>query len=68
MADLAAVKAFAEYTEGATEEAVKVIEGLVETASDNNTVQVLGATVLQSEGKSEEALALLGKHQGSLEA
>lgn len=60
--------AFAEYTEGEKVAAVTAIEGLVESASDNATVQVLGATVLQREGRSDEALAVLAKHQGSLEA
>lgn len=31
-------------------------------------MQILGATILQNEGKSDEALALLAKHQGNLEA
>lgn len=62
------MKAFAEYTEGEKESSVAAVETLVASASDNATVQVLGATVLQNEGRSEEALALLGKHQGSLEA
>jgi coatomer protein complex subunit epsilon len=66
--DLAAVKAFAEYTTGAKESAVAAIEGLVESAADNATVQVLGAIVLQNEGRSEEALGLLGNHVNSLEA
>lgn len=66
--DLAAVAAFAEYTEGEKATAVAAIEGLVESASDNATVQILGATVLQREGRSDEALAVLAKHQGSLEA
>lgn len=62
------MKAFAEYAEGEKVESVKTVEALIESASDNATVQVLGATVLQNEGRSEEALTLLGKHQGSLEA
>jgi coatomer protein complex subunit epsilon len=66
--DLAAVKAFAEYTTGAKESAVAAIEGLVESAADNATVQVLGAIVLQNEGRGEEALGLLGNHVNSLEA
>lgn len=66
--DLAAVAAFAEYIEGGKEESVAAIEGLVGSAGDNATVQVLGATVLQREGRSDEALAVLAKHQGSLEA
>lgn len=66
--DLAAVKAFARYTIGNTSEALSEVEQLVSSSSENTTVQILGGTVLQAAGKSEEALALLTKHQGSLEA
>lgn len=47
---------------------MKTVEELIESSSDNATVQVLGAIVLQLEGRSDEAIALLSKHQGSLEA
>ncbi|KAA8902577.1 coatomer epsilon subunit-domain-containing protein [Sphaerosporella brunnea] len=63
--DLKAVKAFAEYTLNAN---AAEMEQLVAAEAENATVQVLGATVLHLEGRSEEALALLGKHQGNLEA
>ncbi|KAI9799753.1 MAG: hypothetical protein M1833_003872 [Piccolia ochrophora] len=66
--ELAAVKALAQYSTGNTEEAVKTIEELASSASENATVQLLGGTILQVAGKSEEALALLSKHQGNLEA
>lgn len=66
--DLGVLKAYAEYAQGNTEEAIKAIEAFVESSSDNATVQVIGATVLHSEGRSEEALSLLSKQQGSLEA
>ena len=66
--DLIAVKALAEYATGNKSEAIQVAETLAGTSPDNATVQVVGGTILQAEGKSEEALALLGKHQGSLEA
>ncbi|KAI9812881.1 MAG: hypothetical protein M1827_004399 [Pycnora praestabilis] len=66
--DLAAVKAFAQYASGQTSEAIEAVEKLNSSSSENVTVQILGATVLQAEGRSEEALALLTKHQGSLEA
>ncbi|KAH0537317.1 hypothetical protein FGG08_005871 [Glutinoglossum americanum] len=66
--DLVAVGALAEYATGNKSEAVQVAEILAGTSPDNATVQVVGGTILQAEGKSEEALALLGKHQGSLEA
>lgn len=66
--DLKSVKAFAEYTLGNTDTAVAEIDELVASSSDNATVQVLGALVLHSEGRSDEALSLLSKHQGNLEA
>ncbi|KAI9845163.1 MAG: hypothetical protein M1837_005048 [Sclerophora amabilis] len=66
--DLAAVKAFAQYEAGNQSEALRSVEQLAEASSENASVQILGGTILQAEGKSEEALALLGRHQGSLEA
>ena len=66
--DLKAVKAFAEYTTGNTESAIADIDALVAVSSDNGTVQVLGATVLHSEGRNDDALGLLSKHEGNLEA
>lgn len=66
--ELAAVGALAAYELGQTEEAVAVVEKLAESSGDNVTVQVLGGAVLQRERRSEDALNLLGKHEGSLEA
>ena len=66
--DLAAVKALAQYATSDTFGALKQIEDLAIGFSDNATVQILGGTVLQVSGKSEDALALLSKHSGSLEA
>lgn len=66
--DFVAVKALAQYATGNASAAIGTAEKLVESASENATVQVLGGTVLQAVGKTEEALALLTKHQGSLEA
>ncbi|KAL6878808.1 coatomer complex, epsilon subunit [Trichoderma novae-zelandiae] len=66
--DLEAVGALAEYNLGKTDSALQTIEKLAASAGDNVTVQVVGGTVLQAAGKSEEALALLSKHQGSLDA
>ena len=66
--DFAAAKAFAQYSAGQTTEAIKAIEQLVETQPENATVQLLGGTVLQASDRTEEALSLLSKHQGSLEA
>lgn len=66
--DLAAVRALAQYGSGETDEGLKEAEELAAAYEDNGTVQVLAGTVLAAAGKSEEALALLSKHSGSLEA
>jgi len=66
--ELAAVGALAEQALGRSDAAVKTVQKLAETAADNATVQVVGGTVLQAAGQSEEALALLSQHQGNLEA
>ncbi|EEH21329.1 hypothetical protein PABG_03560 [Paracoccidioides brasiliensis Pb03] len=66
--DLAAVKVLALQTAGDEAGALKGAEELVAKNSENATTQVLIGTVLQAQGKSEEALSLLSKHQGNLEA
>ncbi|KAK0515966.1 hypothetical protein JMJ35_002000 [Cladonia borealis] len=66
--DFVAVKALAQYSTGDVSGAVSEVERLVGSQSEHPTVQVLGGIVLQGAGKTEEALSLLGKHQGSLEA
>lgn len=70
--DIAAVKALAQYVKGGSgsdkEGAVGLAQRLAEGEGENGSVQVCCGTVLQGEGRSEEALGLLGKHQGSLEA
>lgn len=66
--DFVAVKALAQYSTGDVSGAVLEVERLIESQSDNPTVQVLGGIVLQAAGKTEDALSLLGKHQGNLEA
>ncbi|KAJ5450668.1 coatomer epsilon subunit-domain-containing protein [Penicillium daleae] len=66
--DLAATKALAQQTAGNTDAALQLAQDLAENYPENATVQVLGGTVLQAHGNSEEALALLSKHQGNLEA
>ncbi|KAI1303516.1 coatomer epsilon subunit-domain-containing protein [Xylaria venustula] len=66
--EFAAVAALAQSALGQTDEAVQAIEELAQSAGDNQTVQVLGGIVLQAAGKSDEALALLSKHSGSLDA
>lgn len=50
---------------GDEEKGLKAAEELASSDKDNAVVQVLAGTVLQAAGKSEEALALLGLHQGS---
>ncbi|KAF4125746.1 coatomer subunit epsilon [Geosmithia morbida] len=66
--DLQAVGALADLSLGNADSAVKTIEGLASSSPDNVTVQVVGGIVLQAAGKSEDALALLSQHQGSLDA
>lgn len=66
--DLAAVKALAQHAAGDEEAALELAEQLASTSADNSTVQVLAAIVLQAQGKTEEALALLAQHQGNLDA
>ncbi|TQN71584.1 Coatomer subunit epsilon [Colletotrichum shisoi] len=66
--ELVAIGALAESALGKTDSAVKTIEKLAASEGDNTTVQIVGGTVLQAAGKSEEALALLSQHQGSLDA
>jgi coatomer protein complex subunit epsilon len=63
--DLAAVGAFAELVAGNTASALKKAEKLASSDGDNGNVQVLCGTVLQAEGKTEEALVLLSQHQGN---
>ena len=66
--ELVAVGALAEYEAGNETKAVEIAEKLAESEGDNGIVQVIAGTVLQKAGKSEEALALLGKHQGNCES
>ncbi|KAM3456654.1 hypothetical protein MY3296_001609 [Beauveria thailandica] len=66
--ELQAVGALAQQALGKTDAAVGVVEKLVASHADNVAVQIVGGTVLQAAGKSEEALALLSQHQGSLDA
>jgi coatomer protein complex subunit epsilon len=63
--ELRAVAALAEEALGNTEKAVQAVEELAKNEGDNATVQVVGGTVLQAAGRAEEALALLGRHQGN---
>ncbi|KAK4225350.1 coatomer epsilon subunit-domain-containing protein [Podospora fimiseda] len=66
--ELEAVAALAEQTLGNTDKAVEIAESLAQSTPDNATVQIVGGTVLAAAGKSDEALALLANHQGSLDA
>ena len=62
------VKAYAEYRSGDKRKATAEINELIQGYADDNTVQVIGATVLYQEGQIDEALELLSKHENSLEA
>ncbi|KAI0442383.1 coatomer epsilon subunit-domain-containing protein [Xylaria telfairii] len=66
--ECAAVAALAQSALGQTEEAVQAVEKLVKSIGDHQAVQVIGGIVLQAAGKSDEALALLSRHTGSLDA
>lgn len=66
--DLAAVKALAQQVAGKTDEALQLAQDLAENYPENPTVEVLAGTVLQAQDHSEEAISLLSKHQGNLEA
>ncbi|OJD14722.1 hypothetical protein AJ78_04947 [Emergomyces pasteurianus Ep9510] len=66
--DLAAVKVLAQQTAGDEAAALKGAEELVANHTENATIQVLVGTVLQAQGKSDEALTILSKHQGNQEA
>ncbi|KAJ5729135.1 coatomer epsilon subunit-domain-containing protein [Penicillium malachiteum] len=66
--DLAAVKALALQVTGKADDALQLAQDLAENYPENATVEVLAATVLQAQEQSEEALSLLSKHQGNLEA
>jgi coatomer protein complex subunit epsilon len=68
--DLAAVRIYASFvSKGAQDEkAVAEAEKLSDAQGDNLTVQLLCGTILARAGKQEQALQLLAKHQGSLDA
>lgn len=63
--ELIAVGALALLKAGEEAKALEIAEALAGEKGDNGAVQVLAGTVLQAAGKSEEALALLGQHQGN---
>lgn len=66
--EFAAVQALALYAKGNTTAGLRAMEELLQSVPENATVQVLGGTLLHDAGKSEEALTILTKHQGNLEA
>jgi coatomer protein complex subunit epsilon len=66
--DLAATRTYALYTSKPSNDVASQAESLTETHGDNLTVQLLCGTVLARAGKQEQALQLLAKHQGSLDA
>lgn len=69
--DFAAVAVLAEYKKRKSTDASAVVEKAQELAKaqgDNLNVELCCGTVLADTGLIEEALALLAKHQGSLDA
>lgn len=66
--DLAAVRVYATFASTQNDASVTEAEQLAEAQGDNLTVQLLCGTVLARAGKQEQALQLLAKHQGSLDA
>lgn len=63
-----AVKVYAEYRSGQKEKAVEDINELIQADADDDTVQVIGGTILYLEGRIDEALELLSNHENNLEA
>lgn len=68
--DLQAAAALATYLKSpeSADKAVAKAQELAASAGDNLSVQLLAGSVLANAGLTEEALALLAKHQGSLDA
>lgn len=63
--ELIAIGALADWENGNQSRALGTAEKLASTYGENATVQIVAGLVLQKGGHSEEALTLLGKHQGS---
>lgn len=69
--DLAAARTYAAYLKAGAGEAgpaVEEAERLAEAYGENLSVELLCGTILARAGKSEQAVSLLQKHQGSLDA
>lgn len=65
--DLAIVKLLADLEQGKNVTvATKMLAA--QHGQDNLTVQIIGGIILERDGETEEALELLSKHQGSLDA
>lgn len=65
--DLVAIRLLAEYETG--KDVLAELKKLVEKdGQENLTVQLVGGIILERAGETEEALAVLSKHQGSLDA
>jgi len=67
--DYEAVKVLAQYAKsGGDSKAGDAAMSLVQREGDNASVQVCCGTVLAGVGRYQEAVELLGRHQGSLDA
>lgn len=66
--DLAAVRTYASYLQKVNDGAVAEAERLAEAQGDSLTVQLLCGIILARADKPEQAVQLLSKHQGSLDA
>ena len=66
--ELAAVRAMALFVAGKQDAGLAEAEKLAASDADNAYVQVIAGTVLAAADRSDEALSVLARHQGSLEA
>ncbi|CAK4031229.1 Coatomer subunit epsilon-1 [Lecanosticta acicola] len=68
--DLAAMRTYASFHKNPSAESksVEAAEQLAESAGDNLSVEILCGTILARAGKQDQALQLLSRHQGSLDA
>lgn len=64
--DLEIVREYANYTEG-RKDALSNIEKIIAEESNNEIVQFMGGLTLAAEKRYNDALMLLGNHEGSLE-
>jgi coatomer subunit epsilon len=65
--DFAAARILAEYLKNGKDDVIEKGAQLASKEGDNLGVQLLIGTLLGRAGRTEEALALLSKHQGSLD-